>query len=200
MTDKTPPAWIKPALDLGPILIFFIAYWLAPVEEGATDEARQLSQILFATAIFIPLILTTLAASWMLLKEIPKMAVMTAVIVVIFGGLTLWLKDDTFIKMKPTILYLSFASMLGVGLMRGQSYLAYLMDAAIPMTHEGWMIFTRRFALFFVVLAVANEAVWRLFDTDTWVSFKTFGLTIAMFVFIAFQVRLFDRHSAEKDE
>ena len=200
MTDKKPPAWIKPALDLGPILIFFIAYRFAPVDEGATDEARQLSQIIFATGIFIPVILASLAASWVFLKELPKMAVMTAVIVVVFGGLTIWLKNDTFIKMKPTVIYLSFASILGFGLIRGRSYLAYMMGSAMPLSHQGWMIFTKRFALFFVALAVANEVIWRSFDTDTWVNFKTFGLTIAMFVFIALQLKLFERYSIDTAE
>ncbi len=197
---KAPAAWIKPALDLGPILIFFITYRFAPVEPGATEEAAQLAKVLFATAVFIPVILLALAASWILTRHLPKMAIVTAVIVTIFGGLTLWLRDDTFIKMKPTVIYLSFASVLGYGLARGRSYLAYLMDAMIPLTEEGWMIFTRRFALFFVALAVANETVWRLFDTDTWVSFKTFGLTILPIVFIMAQMKLFEQYSTEKDE
>ena len=200
MIQKKSPAWIKPALDLGPILIFFAAYSFAPVDADATDDARQLSQIIFATAVFIPVILASLVASWVFLRDIPKMAIMTAVIVVVFGGLTIWLQNDTFIKMKPTVLYFCFASILGFGLMQGKSYLAYVMDAAIPMTEEGWMIFTKRFALFFVVLALANEAIWRGFDTDTWVKFKTFGLPIAMFAFIMLQVKLFEQHSIETNK
>lgn len=198
--EKSPAPWIKPALEFGPILIFFLAYRFAPVEEGATDEAAQLAKILFATTVFIPVILASLAASWVLTRHLPKMAIVTAVIVTVFGGLTLWLQDDTFIKMKPTVIYLGFASILGFGLMRGQSYLAYMMDSVLPLTHKGWMIFTRRFALFFLFLAAANETVWRLFDTDTWVNFKTFGLTILPIVFIAAQMRLFEQYSTEKDE
>lgn len=195
MDNKQPNPLIKTGLELGPIIIFFLAYRWAPVVEGASDEDRQLAQILFATKVFIPVILASLVASWIMLKELPKMAIVTAVVVVVFGGLTLWLRDATFIKMKPTVIYLTFAGILGWGLWRGQSYLAYLMDAAIPMTHEGWMIFTRRFAMFFVALAVANEVIWRGFDTDTWVNFKTFGLPVAMFVFLGFQMRIFERYA-----
>ncbi|MHA3913731.1 inner membrane-spanning protein YciB [Halovulum sp. GXIMD14793] len=194
MSETKKPAWIKPALEFGPILIFFLAYRFAPIEPGATDEARQLSQVLFATAVFIPIILASLALSWWLLKSLPKMAILTAVVVVVFGGLTLWLRDDTFIKMKPTIIYLIFAAVLGFGLMRGQSYLAYMLESALPLSHEGWMTFTKRFALMFVGLAVANEAVWRLTSTDTWVNFKTFGLPVLMMAFMLSQAKLFSEH------
>lgn len=200
MSEKKPNPLIKTGLELGPIVIFFLAYRWAPVIEGASDEDRQLSQILFATQVFIPVILVSLVASWFLLKELPKMAIVTAVVVVVFGGLTLWLRDPTFIKMKPTVIYLTFGAILAWGLRKGQSYLAYVMDAAIPMTHEGWMIFTKRFAMFFVVLAIANEAIWRSFDTDTWVNFKTFGLPVAMFSFLIFQAKIFEKYALPEEE
>lgn len=200
MSETQRPAWIKPALEFAPIIIFFVAYRFAPVEADATDTERQLAQVLFATAVFIPVILASLAASWVLLKSLPKMAILTAVVVVVFGGLTLWLRDDTFIKMKPTVIYLTFAAILGFGLMRGQSYLAYMLESALPLSHEGWMIFTKRFALMFVGLAVANEAVWRLSDTDTWVSFKTFGLPVLMMAFMLAQGKLFSQHLVEPEK
>ena len=109
------------------------------------------------------------------------MAVITAVVVTIFGGLTLILRDDTFVKMKPTILYCLFAGILGFGLMRGRSYLKYLIDEMIPMRHEGWIKFTRRFVVFYLGLAVLNEIVWRGWGTDTWVNFRTFVLPAANF-------------------
>ena len=124
----------------------------------------------------MPTILLALAVSWLLTRKLPRMAVITAVVVTIFGGLTLILRDDTFVKMKPTILYGVFAGILGFGLLRGQSYLKYLMDELIPMRDEGWMKFTTRFVAFYLLLAVLNEVVWRSYGTDVWVNFRTFVL------------------------
>lgn len=187
---KTLSPGLKLALEIGPIAVFFIAYRLGPEVPG--DEVG-LEKMLFATAIFIPVILGALALSWALTRHLPRMALITAVLVVVFGGMTLWLRDDSFIKMKPTILYLLFAGALGFGLLRGESYLKLLMSEAIPMTDANWMIFTRRFAVFFFVLAIANELVWRNFSTDFWVNFKTFALPIASFAFVASQIGLFSK-------
>lgn len=200
MEKKNIHPLLKLALELGPIIIFFAAYKLGPVAEGVSEEERQLSQLLFATSVFIPVILVSLAVSWVLTRSLPKMAVITAVVVVVMGGLTLWLRDDTFIKMKPTIIYLIFASILGFGLMRGQSYLQYVMENAMPLKPEGWKIFTKRFALFFVALAIANELVWRALGTDIWVDFKTFGLPIATFIFIFSQMGVFSKYAIEEDK
>jgi intracellular septation protein len=126
------------------------------------------------------------------------MQVATVVLVVVFGGLSVWLNDERFFKMKPTIIYLLFAAVLGFGLLRGQSYLQAVMGEALEMTAEGWMILTRRLALFFAGLAVANEAVWRLMSTDAWVNFKTFGLTLALFAFFMSQAGLLKKYG--KDE
>ena len=190
----------KLALEMGPIMVFFIAYKFATAPDGASDEERQLAQLLFATGVFIPTILVSLVISWVLTRTLPKMAVMTAVVVVVMGGLTLWLRDDTFIKMKPTILYTMFAAILGFGLMRGQSYLQYIMEDSMPLQPEGWNIFTRRFALFFVGLAIVNEIVWRGFGTDIWVNFKTFALPVATFVFIFSQMGVFSKYAIEEDK
>lgn len=199
MAEKKIHPLLKLALEIGPIAVFFLAYQWGAAPEGASETEAQLSRIIFATAVFIPAILAALAVSWVLTRHLPRMAVMTAILVVIFGGLTLWLKDDTFIKMKPTILYGLFAGALGFGLMRGESYLKYLMDGAVPMQDEGWMKFTFRFALFFVVLAIVNEVVWRGFDTDTWVNFKTFALPIASFAFVMSQAGLFSKYALDDD-
>jgi intracellular septation protein len=189
---------LKLVLEVGPIAVFFLAYRMAPVPDGLAVAERQLQQILFSTAVFIPTILAALAASWILTRHLPKMAVITAVVVVIFGGLTLILRDDTFVKMKPTILYALFAGILGFGLLRGQSYLKYLMDELIPMQTEGWMKFTRRFIVFYVFLAVLNEVVWRGWGTDAWVNFRTFVLPAANFLFIMAQVPLFQRYATHE--
>lgn len=186
---------LKLVLEVGPIAVFFLAYRMAPVADGLPVTERQLEQILFATKVFVPTILAALAASYALTRHLPKMAVITAVVVTIFGGLTLVLRDDTFVKMKPTILYGLFAGILGFGLLRGQSYLKYLMDELIPMRHEGWIKFTGRFVVFYLCLAVANEVVWRVYGTDTWVNFRTFVLPAANFLFIMAQVPLFQRYA-----
>jgi len=208
MTEKKQNPILKLVLELGPIIVFFLAYRMAPVPEvmpgqqtpEEIDAARQLAQIIFATVVFIPVTLAALAYSWLVNKHLPKMAVITAVIVVLFGGLTIWLQDATFIKMKPTILYVAFGGTLGFGLLRGQSYLRYLMGEMMPLQDEGWMIFTKRFALFFLALAIANELVWRNFDTDTWVTFKTFLLPIATFGFIFSQVGVFAKYEIKDEE
>jgi intracellular septation protein len=186
---------VKLVLEVGPIAVFFLAYRMAPLPEGLADTERQLQQILFATAVFVPTILASLVLSYVLTRKLPRMAVITAVVVTIFGGLTLILRDDTFVKMKPTILYGLFAGILGFGLLRGQSYLKYLMDELIPMQDAGWLKFTQRFVIFYVLLAVVNEVVWRTYGTDTWVNFRTFVLPAANFLFIMAQLPLFQRYA-----
>ncbi len=188
MAEKPENSMLKLLLEIGPIIGFFLAYRWAPVTEGAGDTETQLDQIMFATMVFIPLIIAALAASWVINKHLPRMAVVTAILVVVFGGLTLWLRDATFIKMKPTVLYALFAGALGFGLLRGVSYLKLLMGDMLPMSDASWMKFTFRFALFFAVLAVANELVWRNMGTDAWVNFKTFVLPLATFVFVGSQI------------
>jgi intracellular septation protein len=199
MTDRKPNPLLKLVLEVGPIAVFFLAYRMAPVPEGLDVAERQLEQILFATTVFVPTILAALAASWFLTRKLPKMAVITAIVVTIFGGLTLILRDDTFVKMKPTILYTLFAGILGFGLLRGQSYLKYLMDELIPMRDDGWLRFTRRFVVFYLLLAVLNEIVWRVYGTDTWVNFRTFVLPLANFAFIMAQIPLFQRYAVQDE-
>jgi intracellular septation protein len=199
MAEKAIKPGLKLALELGPILVFFLSFRWAPVPEGADDAARQLAQVIFATKVFVPVTILSLVASWFLTGSLPKMALITALVVLVFGGLTIWLQDATFIKMKPTIIYLAFAAILGFGLLRGQSYLKYLMGEVMPLKEEGWMKFTLRFTLFFLGLALANEIVWRSFDTATWVSFKTFFLPLASFGFIFSQMGLFKTYAADEE-
>lgn len=198
MAARTIHPLLKLALEIGPIALFFLAYRMAPVPEGLSAEERQLEQVLFATAVFVPAILGTLALSRLLTGKLPRMAVITAVVVTVFGGLTLILRDDTFVKMKPTILYTLFAGILAFGLLRGRSYLKYLMDELIPMRDEGWLKFTTRFVVFYLALAALNEVVWRGWGTDAWVNFRTFVLPAANFAFVMAQVPLFTRYAPEK--
>jgi intracellular septation protein len=185
--------YVKLALEVGPLAVFFGAFqWFrgAPVEVmGQTWQPA-----VAATALFIPAILLSLALSWRLTRALPRMAVVTAVVVVVFGGLTLALNDDTFIKMKPTIVNGLFALGLGVGLAQGRSYLKYLMEDALPLTDAGWMTFTRRWMLFFVFLAALNEAIWRTQSTEFWVGFKTFGNIPLTLAFMASQAPMLKRH------
>ncbi len=183
-------------LEFGPIIIFFLGYKFAPIPESFEGD-ESLEQIIFATKIFIPAILASLIIGYFQSKEIAKMPLFTAIIVLVFGGLTIWLRDETFIKMKPTIIYLVFAFLLSIGLFRGQSYLKSLMAVALPMEDEGWMILTKRFTIFFLILAVMNEFIWRFYNTDTWINFKTFGFPVLTFVFVFLQARLIQKHRLE---
>lgn len=197
MTDqmqKKVPGWLKAALEYGPIIAFFLGY-IRLKDHVFTIGGTEYSGFLVVTAAFIPLMILSTALMWALTGKLSLMQIVTLVLVVVFGGLSLWLNDERFFKMKPTIIYLFFAGALGVGLLRGQSWLRLVLGEAMPMSDEGWMILTRRMALFFLALALANEAVWRMMSTDTWVSFKTFGLPAALFAFFIAQAGLFKTHA-----
>ncbi|TCO72840.1 inner membrane-spanning protein YciB [Rhodovulum euryhalinum] len=200
MAEKKPiNPILKMALELGPIAAFFIAY-VKLREQVFTIGGTEYDGFVLATAGFIPLILLTTGILWRLTGHISKMQIATAVLVVVFGGLTVWLNDDRFFKMKPTIIYVLFAGVLGVGLLRGQSYLQFVMEEVVPMQRAGWMILTRRLTFFFIGLAVLNEVIWRTMSTDMWVNFKTFGLTIAVFGFFMAQGRVFGKYAIEEEK
>jgi intracellular septation protein len=136
---------------------------------------------------------------WRLTGRVSPMQIITLVVVLFMGGLTLWFNDPRFIKMKPTIVYIFFAVALGVGLLQGKSYLRLVMEDALPMQPEGWMILTRRITVFFVGLAILNEVVWRNFSDGTWITFKAVGLTLAMFAFLLTQAKLLDKYGIFPD-
>ena len=190
---------LKMALELGPIIIFFIGYGKIK-DQVFVISGREYEGFIVATALFIPLILTTTAILWALTGKLSKMQLMTALLVVIFGGLGIWFNDERFFKMKPTILYLAFSIILFAGLVRGKSFLAVIMAEMMPLKQEGWMILTRRLALFFFILAVSNELVWRLMSTDSWVSFKTFVLPLVLFAFFISQSSMLSRYSIDKPD
>ncbi len=195
MAHRTIHPLLKLALEIGPIGVFFLGYRWATVDETLPIEEQQLEQILFATLLFVPAIVASVVFMRLWTGKLPRLALWTAILVTVFGGLTLVLRDDTFVKMKPAINYTLFSAILGFGLARGQSYLSYLMDELIPMSREGWVTFTRRIIVFWLVLAVLNEIVWRQFGTDVWVNFRTFVLPAANFAFIMSQLPLFQRHA-----
>jgi len=199
MADKDINPMLKTALELGPVVVFFVAYlWLK--DEIFTIGGADYGGFILVTAGFIPLMLVSTGILWKLTGKLSKMQVVTIVLVVVFGGLSVWLNDDRFFKMKPTIIYLIFAGILGFGLLRGQSYLRHVMEEMMPLANEGWMILTRRLALFFFGLAFLNEVIWRTMSTETWVYFKTFGLTAAIFVFFILQGALFRTYGEAGDE
>ena len=190
---------LKLALEVGPIMLFFIGFSRFK-DETFTLLGHPATGFIVMTAAFIPLLMLTTGILWWLTGKLSKMQIATLVMVIVFGGLSVWLNDERFFKMKPTMIYLLFGVILGIGLLRGQSYLKLVMEEALPMQPEGWMILTRRVTGFFFALAVANEAIWRNFSTETWVTFKTFGLTAALFLFFMTQARLFEKYGLPDDE
>ena len=200
MSDvKKVNPFVKLALELGPIVVFFIAYGRMKDQTFAYN-GTDYNGFIVVTALFVPLLVLTTFILYRLTGKLSAMQIMTLLIVVVFGGLSVWFNDERFFKMKPTMIYLLFAGMLGFGLMRGQSYLQLVMDEAMPLKHEGWMILTKRITLFFLALAVANEVVWRTMSTDAWVNFKVFGLTAAVFAFFMTQGKLMQKYAIEEDE
>lgn len=199
MAERKINTGLKLALELGPIVAFFVGYGRLK-DEVFTIAGTEYAGFIVVTALFIPLMLLTTGILWALTGKLSKMQIATVVLVVVFGGLSVWLNDERFFKMKPTMIYTLFAAILGFGLLRGQSYLATVMDGALPLKPEGWMILTRRLTLFFAVLAVTNEVVWRGFSTEIWVNFKTFGLTAALFLFFMSQSSVFSKYAADEPE
>jgi intracellular septation protein len=200
MTDKTQiNPMLKTALEIGPVLAFFVAYlWLK--DRTFTIGGTEYDGFILVTAGFVPVIVASTALLWWLTGHLARMQVVTVVLVVVFGGLSVWLNDDRFFKMKPTMIYLLFGGVLAFGLLRGQSYLRYVMEGLMPLKPEGWMILTRRVAGFFFALALLNEVVWRSMSTEAWVYFKTFGLIGATFAFFMTQAGLFKAYALEEDD
>src|SRR5450432_3507877 len=180
---KLNPA-LKIVLDLGPLLVFF--------------AANSRFGIFAATGAFMAAILIALALAYALTRHLPIMPLVTAVVVVVFGSLTLVLHDELFIKVKPTIIYVLFGGVLLGGLGFGKSLLGVVFDSVFHLTEEGWRKLTWRWALFFLVLAVLNEMVWRTQTTDFWVSFKLFGVVPLTFLFGGLQYPLLVKYAAEK--
>lgn len=199
MAGRKINGWLKGALEYGPVLVFLIGFYRLK-DQTLHIGGVEYSGFLVMTALFIPLLLICTGVLWALTGHLSKMQIATVVIVVIFGGLSVWLRDERFFKMKPTMIYLLFGGILGIGLLRGQSYLRVVMEEALPMQPAGWMILTRRVTAFFFVLALANEVVWRNFSDQTWVLFKTFGLTAALIGFFLTQARLFETYGVTEDK
>jgi intracellular septation protein len=183
MTDKKQlHPGLRLALDLGPLVLFF--------------AANSRFGIFTATAAFMVAVLAALAVSYALTRRLPIMPLVTAVIVLVFGGLTLILHDELFIKLKPTIIYVLFGGVLLGGLAFDKLLLGVVFDSAFHLTEEGWRKLTIRWALFFFALALVNEIVWRTQTTDFWVNFKLFGVVPLTFLFGALQFPLLTKYAA----
>jgi len=178
--------FLKLVFDLGPLALFFFA------------NSRY--GIFVATGTFMVAVLAALAASYVLTRHLPIMPVVTAIVVLVFGGLTLILHNDLFIKIKPTIIYALFGAVLLGGLFFGKSFLGVVFDSLFHLTEEGWRKLTLRWALFFFALAVVNEIVWRSTSTDVWVNFKVFGVMPLTLLFGALQYPLLKKYAAEPAE
>ena len=181
-TEANPPL-AKLVLDLGPLIAFF--------------AVNAFYGIFAATAVFMVTISAALIATRVIYGELAAMPIVTAVFVLFFGGLTLYLQDETFIKMKPTAVYLLFAGLLLAGLALNRTFLKLLMGEVFSLTQEGWLKLTYRWVVFFVAMAILNEIVWRNFSTDTWVNFKVFGFLPLTLLFAGQQFRLLQKYSAE---
>lgn len=198
MAERRINPILKQVLELGPTLAFFVIYLRikdAQFQIGGTSY----SGFIVATVAFIPVLLIAMGILWHLSGRLSRMQVLTALMVIFFGGLTAYFNDERFFKMKTTIIYGIFAGLLGVGLMRGQSYLQYVMGELLPMQPEGWMKLTRRLTAMFAVLAVGNEVIWRTQSTDLWVKIETFGFPLVLFVFLSLQIMSLERYLIEND-
>ena len=188
LSPKRPPlpAGLKLALDFGPLLVFF--------------AANMFGGVFTATAAFMAATALAMAISWVKTRHIPPMLIFTGVIVMVFGGLTLWLQDENFIKLKPTMIYAMFASILGFGLLTKRPYLKLVLGEALPtLTDAGWTKLTRNWALFFVALMGANEVARQVLTTDQWVNFKVWGVTAVTMVFALAQAPLLTKHGVKMD-
>lgn len=195
------PQLTKLALELGPLIVFFIVNLkgediLARFPELTLWFSKP---IIFATAVFMVAMAISLLLSWMLLKKVAVMPLVTGVMVLVFGGLTLYFQDATFIKMKPTIVNLLFSATLFGGLIFGKSLLKYVFGDVYKLKPEGWMVLTVRWAGFFLFLAVLNEIVWRNFSTDFWVAFKVWATMPITFIFAIAQVPVLTRYAPEPE-
>ena len=186
MDKTTPHPLFKLATELGPLMIFFIA--------------NAKFNLFVATGAFMVAVTAAMIASYVVTRHVPMMAIVTAVVVIVFGTLTLLLHDETFIKMKPTIIYVMFAVLLFGGLWFNKPLLAIVFDSVFELTDEGWRKLTLRWATFFLALAVVNEIVWRTQTTDFWVSFKVFGVLPLTFIFAALQFPLLQKYALTKEE
>lgn len=197
MTTKPLPFGVQATLEFGPTIGFVVAYLILR-NETFLIAGTEYTGFVAVTAAFIPVFLIAICALWLLSGRVARIQVATAVMVLVFGGLSVWLNDPKLFKMKPTAVYLALALILGVGLLRGQSWLKYIMEDMIPLKPKGWMILTKRMMGLFLLSAGANELVWRTQSEEFWVFFETLVMPIVVFAFFIMQIGLFIDHATLK--
>ncbi len=184
--EASEPNWLKPVVDYVPLIAFFGAY-------------KYSDDIILATKVIIGVTALAIILSLLVARRVPVMPLVTAIVIGVFGGLTVYFQDDTFIKMKPTIIQCAFAIILGAGLLLKRVWLKPIFGGAIDMTENAWRTLTWRFVMFFFASAALNEIVWRTQSTDFWVSFKVFGLMGFSIVFILSQMPFISKHTIHED-
>ncbi|HEX8512174.1 MAG TPA: septation protein A [Allosphingosinicella sp.] len=194
---REPSVGGRLAIDLGPLLVFFLVNFFAPVPD--------MLKIFYATGAFMAAMIVAMMISYLRYRHISPMLWFSGIMVVILGGITIWLHNDTFIKMKPTVYYVLIASLLAFGLATGRNLLKMVLGAAYPgLSEEGWKLLTRNWAVFFLVMAAVNEAVWRNSSTSFWIGFKLWGFLPATFLFAIANVPMLMKHGMQlepgKDE
>jgi intracellular septation protein len=206
VAPKSGKAMIKTLLELGPLLLFFAANsrpeWFKPLLGLFAERLPQDlidTPLFLATAIFMVAMLASLIGSRIVFGHLAVMPLVSGVVVLVFGGLTLYLRDETFIKMKPTIVNLLFGGILLGGLLFGRSLLRVTLESVLAIDDEGWRILTLRWGLFFLVLAGLNELVWRTQTTDIWINFKVFCIMPLTMAFALLQTPLLGRHQLPED-
>jgi intracellular septation protein len=188
-----PRSSFKHLIDFGPLIAFFLTYFVA-------SRVQPETALYWATGVLMVTTIAALAASRLVLGRFALPPLITAVLVVVLGGLTLWLQDESFVKLKPTLINLLFAGVLVFGLATGRPLLKLLMGEALKLTDEGWSKLTIRWIGFFLAMALVNELVWRNFETSTWVTFKVWGILPLTFLFAITQVGLIKRYEAKGED
>ncbi len=197
--ETQPNPRLRQILEFGPLLVFLGAYfWFRTTV--ITLGGIEYEGFIIAIVIFAPLQLAAALILRRLTGKLSRMQVATLILVVVLGAITVALNDERFFKMKSTFVFGTFSLLLWIGIARGQSYFAYVLEGALPLSHDGWMILTRRLAWFFAAVAVANELIWRNFSTDIYVLWDTLGQMAVMFAFFIANFRLIEAHWQELDE
>jgi intracellular septation protein len=190
---KEPSVLGRLMIDLGPLLVFFLVNFLAPVPD--------ILKIFYATGAFMAAMIVAMMVSYLRYRHISPLLWFSGIMVVILGGVTIWLHNDVFIKMKPTVYYLFIASLLGFGLATGRNLLKMVLGAAYPgLSERGWQLLSRNWAVFFLVMALVNEAVWRNTSTSFWIGFKLWGFLPATFLFALANVPMLMKHGMQLEK
>ncbi|SEN43047.1 intracellular septation protein [Loktanella fryxellensis] len=199
MAARTINPILKQILELGPTILFFIVYTRIK-DNTYILGGVEYSGFIVATLVFVPILLAAMGILWALTRQLSRIQVFTAFMVIFFGGLTAYFNDERFFKMKTTIVYGALAAVLALGLLQGRSWLEWVMGEVLPMRRSGWMILTRRITLFLAFMALLNEVVWRTQSTDLWVKIETFGFPVLMMVFFVSQMGVLNAHMIEQDD